>query len=501
MKIELHDIKKIKRMDFHIPNQGVWLITGLNGSGKTSLLAALYRIGSSHAFQRYYKSSSFQRMDSFENSQIKYFIGDDQVTYRYGGQRWRASPSRNSVILNKFPFPTVYFIEANGARVEPFADEIKPRSVRSVSQYIQDFMTYVLDDEKWRNLKYVNTRRGVSSEAFLIPYQSRGNDYYYSEKNFSLGELCVLRLAYKLSNIDDNSLILIDEIEMALHPQAQVRLLEKIQEISRDKRLTILFSTHSATLIKNIGRKNIIFLKEVSRGSFKSTKGVYPAQVLGEIAFDDELNADFIFYVEDTQAKILLEQLIALYFNICTENIDYSPLYKIVPAGGFLHVVDMLNSSSGIFPKFVKRRAVLDEDVKTETLKKARHSNNLELLELFNSSSNDISYLPCTPEQGLMELIESGEDDLINKINHSFQGARLNIRRIISTPEYQNLNKSKIREKAKDRIKYIVAKINEQTDCDKATIYKKLYGHYCANKYANSKEKLHQMFGPIFNAR
>jgi ABC-type cobalamin/Fe3+-siderophores transport system ATPase subunit len=501
MKIELHDIKKIKRMDFHIPKQGVWLITGLNGSGKTSLLAALYRIGSSHAFQRYYKSSSFQRMDSFENTQIKYFIGGDHVTYRYGGQRWRASPSRNSIILNKFPFPTVYFIEANGARVEPFADEIKPRSVRSVSQYIQDFMTYVLDNEKWRNLKYVNTRRGVGSEAFLIPYQSHGNDYYYSEKNFSLGELCVLRLAYKLSNIDDKSLILIDEIEMALHPQAQVRLLEKIQEISRDKKLTILFSTHSATLIKNIGRKNIIFLKEVSRGRFESISSVYPAQVLGEIAFDDELNADFIFYVEDKQAKALLEQLIALYFNICTQNLNYAPLYKIVPVGGFPHVVNMLNSSNGIFPKFVKRHAVLDADVKTDALEEAKRTDNRKLLDLFNASSNNISYLPCTPEQGLMELIELGEDALIDKINNSFQGTRLNIKRIISGQNYKVLNKSNIREKAKDRIHYIVNQISESTGQNKETIYKILYGVYCVNKYSDSKSELHQMFGPIFNAR
>lgn len=61
MKIELHNIKKIKRMDFDVPDSGVWLITGLNGSGKTSLLAALYRIGASHAFQRYYKTSSFEK--------------------------------------------------------------------------------------------------------------------------------------------------------------------------------------------------------------------------------------------------------------------------------------------------------------------------------------------------------------------------------------------------------------------------------------------------------
>lgn len=440
-------------------------------------------------------------MDSYENSEVKYCLGDEEVTYRYGGQRWRASPSKNSVLLNQFPFPAVYFVEANGDRVEPFADEIRPRSVRSVSKYIQDFMVCVLDNTKWNNLKYVNTRRGVGSEAFLIPYQSNSITYYYSEKNFSLGELCVLRLADKLSDVETNSLILIDEIEMALHPQAQVRLLDKIQEIAGQKDLTILFSTHSATLIKNIERRNIIFLKELARGKFESTKGVYPAQVLGEVAFDDELNADFIFYVEDKQAKILLEQLIAMYFERSNRNSKYAPLYKIVPVGGFVQVIEMLNSSNQIFPNFVKRYAVLDLDVKTESLNEARNSNNQIILSLFNNSSNNISYLPCTPEQGLMELVESDEDSQIDMINRSFQGIRLNIRRIISSSDYQQLNNQNIRGKAKDRMNYLVTKIIEQTGQDKITIYRTLYGHYCTNKYSNSADELHEMFGPIFNSR
>ena len=82
---------------------------------------------------------------------------------------------------------------------------------------------------------------------------------------------------------------------MALHPQAQVRLLEKVKEISSTKQLTTLFSTHSATLIKNIDRKKIILLQEQAARVFKSVLNVYPAQVLGEIAFDDELSADYIF--------------------------------------------------------------------------------------------------------------------------------------------------------------------------------------------------------------
>lgn len=401
MKVTLKNIKKLKELEFSIPNRGVYLVTGLNGSGKTSLLAALFRIGSRHAFQKYYRTSTFEsRLDSFENSRVIYEINDEEVSYKYGGQRWRATPSRNSGLFSQFPYATVKFVEANGNRVEPFADEIRYRSIRSAPAEVTGFMSYVLSDAKWDNLKYVNTRRGVGSEAYLIPYRKNNQIHYYSEKNFSLGELCVLRLACSLSNIEDNSLILIDEIEMALHPQAQVRLLEKVEEISQAKRLTTLFSTHSATLIKNIRRKNIIFLQEETPRKFKSITNVYPAQVLGEIAFDDEPSTDFIFLVEDKQAKILLEQMLGFYNSITNNESTFLPLYRVVPIGGFVQVLELLNASSQIFPEHVKRFSFLDLDVKTESLATAQRENNQTLLSLFNHSQDKVKYLPCTPECG-----------------------------------------------------------------------------------------------------
>jgi len=246
----------------------------------------------------------------------------------------------------------------------------------------------------------------------------------------------VLRLACSLSNIDDNSLILIDEIEMALHPQAQVRLLEKVENISNNKRLTTLFSTHSATLIKNIRRKNIIFLQEQTSRVFKSVTDVYPAQVLGEIAFDDEPSTDFIFFVEDKQAKILLEQMLGYYSSIINNESTFSPLYRVVPIGGFVQVLELQNASSQIFPEHVKRFSFLDQDVQTESLVVAQRDNNQTLLNLFNHSAAKVKYLPCTPECGLVEMIENADVQLVRKLNGLFSGARVDLERIISSQEY-----------------------------------------------------------------
>ncbi|WP_423815288.1 AAA family ATPase, partial [Pseudomonas viridiflava] len=44
MKVTLSNVKSINNLEFEIPPQGVWVVTGLNGSGKTSLFGALYRL-------------------------------------------------------------------------------------------------------------------------------------------------------------------------------------------------------------------------------------------------------------------------------------------------------------------------------------------------------------------------------------------------------------------------------------------------------------------------
>lgn len=505
MIVTLRNIKNIRELQFEIPEPGVWVLTGLNGSGKTSLFASIYRIGAQHAFQRFYKTSPLEhRLDSYANAEIEYQINGEVAKYHYGGQRWRATPRRNANLFEQSPYASIEYIEASGDRIEPFKDEIEPRRLRVAPIEIRSFLTQVLDDAKWENLKYVNTRRGVSNDAYLIPYQVGGRNYYFSEKSFSLGELCTLKLARKICAVAAGSLLLIDEVEMALHPQAQVRLLNKITEIANEKNLTILFSTHSATLIKNSNRKNLIHLRADNNGEVTSVNGAFPGQVLGDIAFDDELAADFVFYVEDQQAKLLAEQMFGLYMATCHPDANYRPLYKVAPVGGFVQVVEMLNNSSSIFPSYVKRYALLDEDVKTESLAEARRQQNQFMLNLFRSAADKVNYLPCTPEVGVIEMFEvHAEQDrqLKDRLNRMFPGHRINIGSLTSAADYLLLTKANLRDRAKDRLNNIVSKIRGVTGNDEIHVRRTMYNEYCKHKYSNNVGALRRLLGPIFNAR
>lgn len=502
MKVLIENVKGVGRLEFEIPGSGVWVLTGLNGSGKSTLLAALYRIRNPYAFQQYFQTSPLvNRVDVYGDASVTYEINGHSVSYRYGGQRWRATPRRNSGLINSFPFPAVAYLDANSDRIEPFSDEIRHERFRDANGSMRSFMQNVLGDAKWADLKYLNTQRGRGSRAYLIPYRphAQAQIHYYSEKSFSLGELCILRLAQRISEVRNGSLLLIDEIEMALHPQAQVRLLENLNRLAEEKRLIVLFSTHSASIIKSAKRTQLMLLKELPNHSIQVTKSPYPAQVLGEVAFDDELNVDFVFFVEDKQAKILLEQQIQRYLQVTYTEQRFQPLFKIVPVGGFVQVLELLNSSSQIFPAHVKKFALLDEDVKTESLASARRGGNQQLLGLFNRSARQLGYLPCTPECGIIEVIEGAL--MGEHLRAGFVGHVINLERIVGSGDYQALTSNNPREQAKRRVKHLIEKIIESTGIDSNQIYRILYNTYVEYRYGNAIGDLRQLLGPMFNAR
>lgn len=500
MKVKINNLKGIESLDFDIPSGGIWIMTGLNGSGKSTVLAALYRIRYSYAFQYFFQTSPLaDKVDLYDNASITYEINGKSVTYRYGGQRWRGTPRKNSSILDEFPYTSIFYLEANSDRIEPFPDEITHNRLRNANHDIKDFLVEVLSDDKWNNLKLINTRRGRGNEAFLIPYRyGPGHAYkYYSEKNFSLGELCVLRLAKRMSEMPNDGLMLIDEIEMALHPQAQVRLLEKLRSVSRKKNTTIIFSTHSSSIVKTAGRENLIHLLNTGGGAIEVINKPYPAQILGDIAFDDELGADFVFFVEDKEARLLLEQIIQEYFSAANPEINYQPLYKIAPVGGFVQVLEFVNRSSQIFPSYVHRLAFLDHDVKTDSLESAKTREDYEFLSLFKRSQQTLHYLPCTPEVGVVKMIENGYG--FNEIKSEFTGHAIDLNRIIQDSDYRALTSNKPRKLAKKKMTKIVESLINITDFDETQVRRILYRAYTKHLYGNAIGDLKALLGPIFN--
>ncbi|WP_240149073.1 AAA family ATPase [Asaia sp. As-1742] len=257
---------------------------------------------------------------------------------------------------------------------------------------------------KFSSLRTINLSRGVGNDAFVLSLGGAPATYH-SEKHFSLGELCILKLLRLLKDAGNNSMIIIDELEMALHPRAQVNLLKHLERISKDKSLTIIFSTHSATLLKTINKKNIIYLDRQESGDVVPVVGCFPTYAIGSIAADEESLPDIVLYVEDTFAREVLQAFYEKFAEEKFKDPTTRPTIKIVPIGPFDAVIAFLDRNHSVLPSQVLQRAVLDYDVKDESIKTLQKSKSYAKLAQMEKNSKDISYLPFTPEVGLADYI------------------------------------------------------------------------------------------------
>jgi len=283
---------------------------------------------------------------------------------------------------------------------------------------------------------------------------------------------------------------------MALHPQAQVRLIRKLNQIVEEKNLTVIFSTHSSTLIKIVDRKNIILLRDAGRRRFEATSNVFPAEVLGELAFAEEMNTDFVLLVEDDQAKLLLEQLCALYMQGQNRQ---PPSYSILPIGGYRQVMEFLERADQLIPNYVSRCAFLDGDVR-DTLDEARQQNRRTIVELYDRVREYVRFLPDTPEVALigsLEQLEEANDWRLLNIN--FGGNRVRIDHFMQSDVYREIHSDNPRKLAKKKLDAMAKHVSRRAGMDDIHVRRTLYQSYCEATYRGNRGALMRILNPIFN--
>lgn len=403
--IEICNLRNIKRLRFDIPDRGVWVLTAGNGAGKTSLLACVRRIGYPNAFPVHFPSSlESDRLDNHTVGTVTYEINGDTVEYAYRGARWTPRPRSNSHLFDRLGYSSVMYIGATADRITPRPEDFDTRNIRAASPVIIDGANKIFETNKFSMLRTINLTRGAGNEAFVLSLGGNPQTYH-SEKHFSLGELCVLKLLRLLNETNNQSLIIVDELEMALHPRAQVNLLRYLEEQARTKSLTVIFSTHSVTLIKTIDRKKIIYLEKQDNGDIKPIIGCFPTYAIGNIASEEETLPDLIVYVEDLFARDTLTAFYEKFVDELYADPTARPSIKIIPVGPFNAVVAFLERNRSVLPDYVIQKAVLDNDVASETIVEWENNNNHAQLAKFQRFENDIRYLPFTPEVGLVDYI------------------------------------------------------------------------------------------------
>ena len=159
-------------------------------------------------------------------------------------------------------------------------------------------------------------------------------------------------------------LVLLDEIELALHPSALNRLIHFLYELAEERHIAIYFSTHSVELIRQMIPDNIYFLKKHLDNTVEVQNPVSPAYATRAIYIHD--GYDLLVLVEDDLAKNMVEWIIQ------KRKLRNKRLIHTISAGGWENVLSLNQDiiSSHIIKKSQKVISILDGDVKEDYRKK-----------------------------------------------------------------------------------------------------------------------------------
>ena len=247
-------------------------------------------------------------------------------------------------------------------------------------EYVIKRLSYILhgDYNHYGSLKRLkNKELRIANKLKNLPYfVDSAFGGLISQYRMSSGECLLVSLLHFIHNAIIRSslptsmpvLMLLDEIELALHPVAVSRFLDLVEEITQKyPNVVAILTTHSPEVIRRINPSNIYKL-ENDNGAVDVVNPCYPSYAIRELYTHDKY--DFLVLCEDTLAKHLIEHILT------QQNVRKSKLVCVLPVGGWESVLRLqreliTHSILGVGTQIV---SVLDGDIESDCNKKEEYS-------------------------------------------------------------------------------------------------------------------------------
>ena len=304
MKIKNFHIKEyngLENLDINFESEGKVLdlivLAGINGSGKTRVLESV--LDFFYKIEMFYKSQNKIELfyEEIENESIK-TAGNIDVFYnelKNGAKGAFLSPKYLEIkkILKKFPkiiyvpteinFQKVQKAQTNFKKEYSFINIVDSYEIKDIPSYIATRISKVANEEE--NLTMGQVRKKVFAEingifeileldvklseiskdenSMPIFTDSSGKKFGINELSSGEKQLFLRTLAIKMLE-PENSIIMIDEPELSLHPKWQQKIVDVYRKIGRNNQ--IILATHSPHILGSVEKENIILLEKNKNG-------------------------------------------------------------------------------------------------------------------------------------------------------------------------------------------------------------------------------------------
>lgn len=152
----------------------------------------------------------------------------------------------------------------------------------------------------------------------------------FSGFNMGGGENCIAHLLNRLHSLPAGGLLVVEEIESCLHPEAQVRLAEVLINICNTKRIQIVCSSHSEVFIDALPRQARILLR---KNDPNNPVVEQPSTRFAVYEMSGEVQPELTVYCEDRSAAVLIEEAIPYAMRLRVRILDVGSDTTVIRQG------------------------------------------------------------------------------------------------------------------------------------------------------------------------
>lgn len=293
-KIEIKNNKILKEINIDFEKNGkiidTIVVAGSNGSGKTTFLESIwnYFLEISEYRRNILEKVDITFNDDFERLKdlniishlklVDYLKKNDIKSYQETISSFKVLP-KLIYIPTEINFSEVKTETTNFYKGYSFFNMVDFNMIKDIPSYIVSRIMYMLNQDE--TLTMLDARKkvteeingifnileldvklkGISKDGKNMPIfeNSQGEEFDINELSSGEKQLFLRTLSIKMLEPED-SIILIDEPELSLHPKWQQQIIKVYQSIGKNNQ--IIVATHSPHILGSVPSENIIILSK-----------------------------------------------------------------------------------------------------------------------------------------------------------------------------------------------------------------------------------------------
>lgn len=337
-------------------------IAGANGIGKTTILQTIaclfhnmdrdfhpYRFSNAKKQLPYYRFTDFFVISRGENKGLGAVISFEFIKQGLSRQNFNIKKISRWGNYERRPARYVDFLGIS--RVIPAHEFATFKNTFTGSYKILENNSLSSSDRKivgnitGKSFTSIEEHSCTTIKNFKLGKMTSSDGLEYSSFNMGAGEEVAISLISRIHDLPEGSLVLIEEIELGLHPRAQKELIKSLMKIVYKKKLQLIFTTHSPYIFDVLPPEAKILLKKSSDQLEIIQK---PSNSLAFIELTGSDHKDLTIYVEDEIAKQLVETLFNASVSKRIQIIDVGSKENVIRLTSAHYINEQLGLAIGV---------------------------------------------------------------------------------------------------------------------------------------------------------